>query len=105
MAIEISGAWLESDSGGKELGKRTLFFSDWKELDIRQYYPDANQWIKLSCSSFEVISDICEFDYLNQQIYLRGFGKKSGLWTEYKMNPSFIKFEFEEIKEFGEQSA
>ncbi len=88
VAITVEGAWLDRDRG-YELGRGTLYFSDWKKLSISEFDSETDTWSDLNPSTIETLKDICEMKVTDASISLCGFGQERGCWVEW---------EFEEAK-------
>lgn len=98
--VDSADAYLENTRVlPKGLGKGDLFFHAWKEFIILQQNMGSNKLDIVSCiapgTEFEVIKDICEFSHKEESICIKGFGKNSGLWTEYRINGAAFEFIFE----------
>jgi len=97
LYIKIDGAWFETEnSKGKELKEGTMRFHSWENIILKKYDINCSKWILIAATEFEPIKDICEFQITKKNIYLRGFGKQSGLWVEYELVSPIMDFEFEE---------
>lgn len=96
LNLSVEGIWIENKSGiGKELGSNVFNFIAWKEFQIRKNSENLTEWVNVSTENFEGLKDICEFQLLGEEIYLKGFGNQSGLWVEYKIVSPLVEASFE----------
>ena len=80
--IYIDGAYLDINEG-KLFGSGHLFFYDYKKIESKLY--DNDKWIVLMPKNYDSLKSIEEFSYMKGDIYIKGFGKKTGKWIEYKI--------------------
>lgn len=98
LKIQVDGAWLKDEKQEKELGQGDLKFESWADFNISQYNSNLDKWINIPLNEFEAIKDICEIQSDESQVYIRGFGNRSGMWIEYKINSPRITIEFQDIE-------
>jgi len=91
LEIFLDGAYLDID-GGKIFSKGRLLFFDYKKIEAKLY--DDNKWKTLLFNDFDSLKSIEEFSYSKGNIYLRGFGNKTGKWIAYKLTSTKIEAEF-----------
>ena len=83
--IHVFGGFLDIDEG-IILNKGVLYIFNYTQIIGRLYC--NNKWKSLVLNSFEPLKSIEEFIVDKDIMYLRGFGKESGYWVEYKiLNP------------------
>ncbi len=66
------------------LNKGLINISDWKSIEISMYSSDKRNWITLNEDNYDSLKEINESEY-NENLILRGFGKQTGQWIEYKI--------------------
>ncbi|WP_330986201.1 MULTISPECIES: hypothetical protein [Enterobacterales] len=76
--ISLNGAVLESGDHVKQFDNCSLHIEFWDDLNITCYDHDLAKWVKQS----DELNDICEMTF-NNDLIIRGFGMKTGLWVEY----------------------
>ena len=83
MIIHDDGLDMTVDSGFLDspieltMGTGFIKFTKCQDIKIRSYNPDSKLWY----DTCEILKDLCEVEF-RENVILRGFGKKSGLWTE-----------------------
>ncbi len=93
VLIKIEGAL--SDDEENILGRGFLLFHSWKDISIRSFNYELNEWIDLNQSSADNLKDLCEVKTSDSTITLCGFGKMNGWWTEWTFIDSKLIAEFE----------
>ncbi|GEM_PF-1819882 len=83
LVIWLDGAWLETSQSGESFKSCHLVLKNWQTLQIRTYDPQ-NHWSELSADTRDFLKDICEADFAEHCVNLRGFGSQSGQWLEYQ---------------------
>jgi len=83
LVILLNGAWLETTRQGELFNSCYLVLKNWQDLYIRRYDIEE-QWSELSMDTTDFLKDICEAEFSEKQVTLRGFGSQSGLWLEYQ---------------------
>ncbi len=61
-SIVVEGAWL--DGKEIELGKGTLYFEDWQNLNVEKYVYELDRWVEIKDLKTETLVDICEVTFL-----------------------------------------
>jgi hypothetical protein len=79
LEIVMSGAWLDVD-GGRDLGPSALIIGDWTRIESRSYDIVSKAWEKQDVPV--ALKDLCEAEFREMIVTLRGFATDSGLWTE-----------------------
>ncbi len=82
LEIAIDGAFFEDRSKGKLLNYGKLCFSHWEDFKAAQYNSTSDNWSPLPLNCIDNLKDICGFKYIKGKVYIEGFGKTSGLWTQ-----------------------
>ena len=96
LKIEVEGAWLETNNRGKELGVCTLLFYSWNNFTLKTFDSINNEWNIITLNNFEPLKDICEFECVQEKVFIKGFGAKSKLWIEYELDAPKFDLEFKE---------
>ena len=94
LKICVEGAWLDIDEGS-QLGRGILYFSDWENLSISRFDPQAEKWSYLNEPAIEPLRDLCEVKFTDSTIFLCGFGKQTGHWMEWKIRKAKMHAEFD----------
>ena len=79
LEIRMSGAWLDVE-GGLELGASLLVIGGWTGTQARTYDPGRGTWEEQALPT--ALRDLCEAEFSEELVVLRGFTKDTGLWTE-----------------------
>lgn len=82
--------------GGYELGKGTLYFSDWDFIKINRFDPFTNVLSPVTCYPVEALKDLCKVDFSSSTIFLAGFGAQIGYWMEWNIVRPKMHAEFED---------
>ncbi len=77
--IILDGATYIETGGTQELNAGALIVAGWKQIGVRSYDSDSDEWS--SCGHL-VLFEISEFDH-DKDFVLRGFAKEGG-WTEWR---------------------
>jgi len=85
LKIFVEGACLDINGKGLKLNKGMLFFNGWKSLSISKFNHVHENWIEVDISSTEPLNDLCECLFSELEVSLRGFGKITGEWLEWKI--------------------
>ena len=93
LNVVVEGAWLEIDDG-IELGLGTLVFTGWDAVSVNRFDAKTEQWEKMDFA--EPLKDICEFRFQDTETCLRGFGKESNQWLEWKIAGIEMRVVFKE---------
>ena len=82
LEIHVSGAWLAS-AGGHELGPSRLAIAGWKAIVFEEYEPSEKLWRPQTPPSG--LKDLCEVEFSDELVLLRGFAQATGLWTQVRI--------------------
>ena len=93
LQIQIEGAWLDVE-GGMQLGKGTLFFYGWENLQISRFDPITEKWSIIGGASDEILRDLPDVSFSESITCLYGFGRSSGQWMEWKITRVKMRAEF-----------
>ena len=88
VSFLIDSAFLDKDSG-YDFGSGELMIWNWQQFSCKAYNFTTKEWN----DSHEELKDIMEIEILPELIRLAGFGKQSGLWTEYKFTNAEAQYE------------
>ncbi|NGX30332.1 MAG: hypothetical protein K940chlam4_01178 [Candidatus Anoxychlamydiales bacterium] len=91
IEIYLNGAYLDINDG-KLFASGNLFFYDYQKIEAKLY--DNDKWIDLNPQNYDSLKSIEEFIYINDNVYIKGFGKKTGKWIEYKIVSPKIEANF-----------
>lgn len=94
LKIKVDTAWLDND-GGITLNNGELMFFRYDTIECRSYNKIDEDFTWVKCQDIVVLKDICEFQIADNKIFLRGFGRSSGFWTEIIIVNSSVTFIFE----------
>lgn len=94
LKIFIEGAWLDLKDG-IQLGKGFLCFQDWESFSMNRFDPHTEKWFTINELKVEPLKDICEMKFTDHAVYLYGFGKQIGQWTEWKIQKAKMHAEFD----------
>lgn len=95
LLITVEGGFLQkSEDIGINLGIGKLSFTAWVNFEVQQYVSKDSCWINPPLEGFEKLKDICESFLQDGNVVLRGFGKQTGFWTEYKIFSPVVEYEF-----------
>lgn len=93
LELKTDGVSLKSNDKWKELGEATIKISNWKSIMISIYETKEKKWKNLDESNYDTLKEICEADFNNNMI-LRGFGKKTGQWLQYEIISPMVDIDF-----------
>lgn len=91
--VAMSGAWLDG-ALNNPIGPGRLAISGWSSLICRTFDHAAGTWVP--SSAVEPLKDICEAEFGEELIVMRGFSAASGLWIELKFLGGSATFEVDE---------
>lgn len=85
LVIFVEAGWLSTPHGGEELKHGTLLFKNWETLQVKLYDHENYRWIEPTGPPVDTLTDLCEAEFSEHHVLLRGFGKHTGQWLEYKV--------------------
>ena len=91
IEIYLEGAYLDID-GGRFFDSGNLFIFGYKGIEAKLY--DNDKWKPLGIKNYDPLKSIEEFVFREENIILRGFGKNTGKWVEYKIISPKIEANF-----------
>ncbi len=65
-------------------------------FEARYFFPKDKLWRTLDYENLEIIEEVNEKTYFNEELKLAGFGKNNGFWVEYLIWRGEFEICFEE---------
>ena len=93
MKIQSCNIEINVDSGFLDspfdlvLNQGTIKFANCRKIKIRSYNPTSKQWY----DTLEILKDLCEVEF-GENVKLKGFGKRTGHWTEFILTKPSAKY-------------
>ncbi len=88
LSLSVDNAYLDRNSG-INIDGGILTINDWEQFEAK-IYSSEGVW----SNDFDELKDIGEFTVSDEQIKLKGFGKRTGQWVEYAFSKACAHFTY-----------